>query len=385
MWSFVGEVILKKGGAERLRKGVRNIYVKWVKEVRGPVSGGDLVVVKDEQEALGYGFFEGVGAIAVRVLSTDLKFSPEELFRSRLESALRMRERLNLGNFFRLVHSEADGLPGLIVDVYDDLVVMSSTSLGIDRRINKITSILDELLRPDTIFLKNDSRPRREVNLPTERRFIKGGKKEAIIREGPSLFKVDVVQGQKTGFFIDQRPNRLEVGELAGPDMKVLDLYSYTGGFGIHAAISGAKVTSVDESTEAIALLRENAKLNRVQVAGVAQRVKEFMESDHNIYDLVVVDPPALVPRREMLNAGLRTYTAVNAAAMEKVESGLIFTSSCSQFVDERTFLKVLERAAKLTGKEFKVLGKRGQSPDHPVDPLHPWTHYLKGYLLEVS
>ncbi len=385
MWSFTGEVILEKGGVERLKKGVRNIYIKWVKGVRGPVSGGDLVIVKDDQEVLGYGFFEGIGAIAVRVLSTDVRLSPKELFRNRLESALRARERLNLGNFFRLVHSEADGLPGLIVDVYDDLVVISSTSMGIDRRVNDIALILNELLRPDTIFLKNASRPRKEVNLPTERRFIKGGKKEVIIREGPSLFKVDVVRGQKTGFVIDQRLNRLEIGGLAGPDMKVLDLYSYTGGFGIQAAISGAKVTSVDESTEAIALLRENARLNGVQVVGVAQRVKDFMESDHSIYDLVVVDPPALVPRREMLKTGLRTYTAVNAAAMEKVDSGLIFTSSCSHFVDEKTFLKVLERAAVLAGKEFKVLGKRGQSPDHPVDPLHPWTHYLKGYLLEVS
>ncbi len=385
MWSFTGEVILEKGGADRVRRGISNIYVKWVKGIRGPISGGDLVVIKEDGETLGYGFYEEVGAIAVRVLSRSLEERPDELIRRRLSQALRRRELLNLGNFYRLVHSEADGLPGLIVDVYNDVAVISSTSSGFDRRVEEIASILDELIKPDSIFLKNDSRPRKEVNLPIEKRFIKGSKGVATIREGGALFKVDVVEGQKTGFFIDQRLNRIEIEELAGPDMKVLDLYSYTGGFAVHAALSGAKVTAVDESVDAVKMLRENSALNGVDVVSVPQRVKEFLESDPNVYDLIVVDPPALVPRKEMLNQGLRSYVAVNASVMEKVDSGLIFTSSCSQFVTEELFLKVLFRASSLTGKEFRILGKRGQSPDHPYDPLHPWTSYLKGFIIEIS
>ncbi len=384
-WSPTGEVILVGEGVERLRRGQLNIYVKWLKKVRGPVEKGDIVTIKDEKgDLLGLGFYEGIGAMAVRVLSRYLE-NPKEVVRRRLEEALRLRERLKLDNFFRWVHSEADRLPGLVVDVYDDVVALSSTSLGFDRRLEDVADILRELYGPNSVILRNDTRPRREVGLPQEKRILLGDKQSAIIREGGALFRVDVLEGQKTGFFIDQRLNRIEIERLVGPNDRVLDLFSYTGGFAIHSAISGADVTAVDESEYAVKTLRENASLNSVEVRAVQSRVREFLEVESALYDLVVVDPPALAPSKEMVSRALRTYTAVNAAAMEKVVSGgLMFTSSCSQFITKEAFLRIILRAAKLANREIKLLGERGPSPDHLTDSLHPWTSYLKGFLLQV-
>ncbi|MCS7103482.1 MAG: class I SAM-dependent methyltransferase, partial [Candidatus Korarchaeum sp.] len=261
-WNLAGEVFLRKEGAERVESGQLNIYKKWLSSLRGPVSEGDLVAIKDDSgELLGIGFYEGVGSIAVRIISRELS-DPAQVIEDRLKDSLSLREKLKLDNFFRWVYSEADSLPGLIVDAYDDLVVLSSTSLGMDQRIEDIAFMIDRIYGPSSILLRNDSRPRKEVGLPLEKRVIKGIKIRSIIREGSALFHVDAVEGQKTGFFIDQRMNRLKLGRLAGPGDRVLDLFSYTGGFALHAAISGADVTAVEESDYAVAEMRRNALLN---------------------------------------------------------------------------------------------------------------------------
>ncbi|MEM2219578.1 MAG: class I SAM-dependent rRNA methyltransferase [Candidatus Korarchaeum sp.] len=385
-WSLAGEVLLRKEGAERVESGQLNIYEKWLSSVRGPVSEGDLVAIKDESgEFLGIGFYEGVGSILVRVLSRELS-DPAQVVEERLRDSLSLRERLKLDNFFRWVYSEADSLPGLIVDAYDDVVVLSSTSIGMDLRIESIASMVERIYRPSSIVLRNDSRPRKEVDLPLERRIIKGSKSRAVIREGSALFHVDAMEGQKTGFFIDQRMNRLELGRLAGPGDRVLDLFSYTGGFSMHAAISGAYVTAVEESDYAVAEMRRNALLNSVNVNIVKSRVKEFLERDQELYDIVVVDPPAFAPRRDMVEIAKRTYVAVNASALSKVvPGGLIITSSCSLFISKEKFRRVIERASRRAAREVKILKELQPSPDHPFDPKHPWTLYLKGYVLQVT
>ncbi len=379
-WNITGEVILRGEGAERARKGHLNIYMKWLSSIRGPVSNGDLVVLKDESgDPIGLGFYEGIGSIAVRVLSEEL-MNPEELIEERLREALSARERIKLGNFFRWVHTEADKLPGLIIDVYDDIVVISSTSMGMDVRIEGIAELVRKIYRPSSIILRNDSRPRREVGLPLERRILFGDKKRAIIREGSAIFHVDTIEGQKTGFFIDQRMNRMKLERLAGPGDKVLDLFSYTGGFGIHAALFGAEVTAVEESDYALAEMGENMRLNSVEMRAVRSRVREFLESDDNLYDIVIVDPPAFAPSKEMIDTARRAYIALNSSAMSKVApGGIVLTYSCSLFITKEEFRKIVERASLLSGREIKVLEEMGPSPDHPFDPKHPWTLYLKG------
>ncbi len=384
-WSPTGEAIIANKGAERIKKGQLNIYLKWLKEIRGPVAQGDLVVVRDNKgEFLALGFYEGIGAIAVRILSRDMENLPN-LLRNRLEASLKLRDKLKLDNFFRWIHSEADGLPGLIVDVYDDVVVISSTSIGFDKRLKEIASLIRDVYRPSSIVLRNDTRTRKEVNLLQERGLLLGDKISSIIREGGALFKVDALEGQKTGFFIDQRLNRIEIGDLVSPKNRVLDLFSYTGGFSIHAALSGAQVIAVDESKYAIRRLKENSRLNSVRIMPFQSRVKEFLEKDTSIYDMVIVDPPALAQSRNMIYRATKTYIAVNAAAMERVANGgLMFTSSCSQFISKEALLRIIGKAANLANKYFKILGERGASPDHPTDPNHPWTSYLKGFLLQL-
>lgn len=391
-----GRVVIFGEGVGRLRRGERNVYLKWLRGREGTVEPGDLVeVVDDSGEFLAWGFYEGIGAMAIRVLSLDRDDRPsEDWLRSSLEGALRLRERLNLGNFFRLVHSEADGLPGLIVDVYSSLGVVTSTSVGIDRRLGLIAEILSELLGLDAIYARNDARTRREVGLPTWRgRLIGEAGPTAQIDEGGVRFEVDVIRGQKTGFFIDQRENRLLLQRYAPRGGRVLDLFSYTGGFGLHALAGGAaEAVLVDESDYAVEAALRNAELNGLsgRVSAVRSRVKEFLESAReggDRYDAVVVDPPALVPSRERLSMGLKTYVAVNAAAMEVLEpGGLMISTSCSQFVDAGRLRRVLLAAASRAGRRVRFLGGvLGQSPDHPVDPLHPWTGYLKGFALAVE
>ncbi len=379
-WNVTGEVVLRGEGVERARKGHLNIYMKWLSSVRGPVSSGDLVILKDESgDSIGLGFYEGIGSIAVRVLSREL-VSLKELIEERLREALSARERMKLGNFFRWVHTEADKLPGLIIDVYDDIVVISSTSMGMDVRIEGIAELVRKIYKPSSIILRNDSRPRREVGLPLERRILFGDKKRATIREGSAIFNVDTIEGQKTGFFIDQRMNRVKLERLAGPGDRVLDLFSYTGGFGIHAALFGAKVTAVEESDYALTEMNRNMKSNSVEIRAIRSKVRDFLESDDNLYDIVIVDPPAFAPSKEMVDSARRAYVALNSSAMSRVApGGIILTYSCSLFITRDEFRRIVERASLLSGREIKVLEEMGPSPDHPFDPKHPWTLYLKG------
>ncbi len=391
-----GKVVIHGEGVQRLKRGEHNLYLKWLRRVQGDVERGDLVeIVSDRGESLGWGFYEGVGAMAVRVVTFDPEERPtEKTFRQRIEKALRLRERLRLGNFFRLVHSEADGMPGLIVDVYSDLGVISSTSAGMDRRLGFLAELLVELLGLRAIFVRNDTRTRREVGLPTWRgRLLGEGEPRTVIEEGSVKFEVDVLRGQKTGFFIDQRENRLLMERYAPQGGEVLDLYSYTGGFGLHALAGGARrATLVDESDYAVEAALKNAELNGFEgrVSAVRGRVKEFLESAIErgaAFDAVVVDPPALVPSRDRMSMGLRTYVAVNATAMKVVRpGGLMISMSCSQFVTAERLRSILLDAASKAGRRIKFLGGvLGQSPDHPVDPLHPWTGYLKGYAFVVE
>ncbi len=390
-----GKLVVFGEGKRRIRRGEQNIYLKWLRRIEGEVNPGDLVTITDEKgEFLGLGFYEGIGAMAARVLTTD----PDEeidlnFFKERLLRALEFRMRVGLEESFRLCHSEADRLPGLIVDVYSKVAVISSTSMGMDGLINQIGEILMEILDVKAIYVRNDGRTRKELNLPVWRGRILGDHPQTtVIKEGPARFRVDVIRGQKTGFFLDQRENRLFLGKIIPSGAKVLDLFSYTGGFGIQAALGGAShVTMVDESEYACEEAKNNAKLNKVmdKVSVVQSRVKEWTESAlkrGKRFDVVVVDPPALIPSREMIRMGTKTYFAVNLAAIQLVErNGLFLTFSCSHFMSESKFRKLILDVAQKARRAVQFLGGvRGQARDHPVDPIHPWTSYLKGFLLRV-
>ncbi len=395
-WNPAGSLTIRGEGVERIRRGELNIYLKWMTGVDSAVEPGDVVKVKDPSgEFLAWGFYEGIGAVAVRVLSTERDERPgPDLLEERLERAAALRRRLKTGDFMRLVHSEADCLPGLIVDVYGDVGVVSSTSVGMDARLSEVADVLARKFDLRAVFCRNDGRTRREVGLPTWRSRIWGeGGSRVRIHEGPLEFEVDVMRGQKTGFFIDQRDNRMEVEEISPEGGEVLDLYSYTGGFALHALAGGARrAVAVDESEYAVEGCLVNSELNGLagRVSAVRSRVRDYVEAASRRgerFDLVVLDPPALVPSRDRVKSGERTYLAANSAAMGLVRSGgIMFTSSCSRFVTPERLRRIVISAAERAGREIRFLGGvRGASPDHPVDPRHPWTEYLKGFLLYVE
>lgn len=390
-----GKIVVFGEGKIRAKRGEQNIYLKWLRRIEGDVSPGDLVTIVDDRgEFLGTGFYEGIGAMAARILTTD----PEEdvdldFFKRRLLRALDFRRKLKLENSFRLCHSEADMLPGLIVDVYSNIAVISSTSIGIDRLLNNIGALLMEILEIDAVYVRNDGRTRKELNLPVWRGKLLGdAPNTTVIEEGMAKFEVDILRGQKTGFFLDQRDNRVLVNQIVPDGAEVLDLFSYTGGFGIQAALGGAgNVTMVDESEYACEEAKKNAEMNDVlkKVSVVQSSVKDWTDSARKKgkkFDLVIVDPPALIPSRDMINMGTKTYFAVNTAAIQLVKrDGLLLTFSCSHFMSITKFRKLVREAAQKAGRKIQFLGGvRGQARDHPIDPLHPWTAYLKGYLVRV-
>jgi len=390
-----GKIIVFGEGKLRIKRGERNIYLKWLRRIEGDVTPGDLVtVVDDKGEFLATGFYEGIGAMAARILTTDPDEEVnEEFFRDRLLRALKFRKRLKLENSYRLCHSEADMLPGLIVDVYSNISVVSSTSIGMDRMLSMIGDLLMEILEIDAVYVKNDGRTRKELNLPVWRgKLVGNGSQKTVIEEGNAKFRVNVLRGQKTGFFLDQRENRILISKIIPGGAKVLDLFSYTGGFGIHAALGGAEhVIMVDESEYACEEAKGNAVMNGVleKVSIVQSSVRDWTEAAkkrEKRFDIVIADPPALIPSRDMINTGTKTYFAVNTAAIELVErDGLLFTFSCSHFMSITRFRKLIMEAAQKAGRRIQFLGGvRGQTRDHPIDPIHPWTAYLKGYLVRV-
>jgi len=389
------KIVVFGEGKVRAKRGEQNIYLKWLRKIDGDVRPGDLVrIVDDRGEFLGTGFYEGIGAMAARILTRD----PDEevnldFFRNRLLKALKFRERLKLESSFRLCHSEADKLPGLIVDVYSNIAVISSTSIGVDRLLNEIGAILMEILEIDAVYVRNDGRTRKELNLPVWRGKLLGeAPHRTVINEGNAKFKVDVLRGQKTGFFLDQRENRVLVNQITPGGARVLDLFSYTGGFGIQAALGGADhVIMVDESEYACEEAKRNALINNTmeKVSVVRSSVKDWTDSANRRgkrFDLVIVDPPALIPSKDLIKIGTKTYFAINTAAIQLVErDGLLLTFSCSHFMRITKFRKIVMDAARKAGRTVQFLGGvKSQARDHPIDPLHPWTAYLKGYLLRV-
>jgi 23S rRNA (cytosine1962-C5)-methyltransferase len=384
-WHPTGEVIVDKRGTSLILSGRFNIGLNMIKKLIGPVSRGDVVIVKDENgEFLGEGFYEEIGSVGVRMLAFKDRISLD-LIDERMKNALDMRKRMKLGNYFRLVHSESDLLPGLIIDFYNDIASITSTSVGFDGRIKDIANILIKL-GARAVFARNDSRTRRQIDLPLWKGKIAGeGPSDTIIDEEGVLFHVDVLKGQKTGFFIDQRMNRISLRRYISKGDSVLDLFSYTGGFGLHAAVEGANVTAVDESDYAEEEIVRNAELNKVKINFIKRNVKELKIEGE--YDVVIADPPALIPSIDRKDAGKKAYLTLNTKIMNMVrKGGFIFTFSCSQFLSQEELKGIVIKAGDKSGRNIKLLnGVLGQSPDHPVDPKHPWTGYLKGFIVNCT
>lgn len=363
------------------------------------VEAGDLVeVLSPDGSFVARGYYEE-GSIAVRILTFEEGEQIDAVFWQRkLANALSMRRAMGLlastREGFRLVHGEGDGLPGLIVDLYNNVAVMQAHTLSMHLWRREIGEALRQLMPEhiDAIYYKPVETLPMEHPLLDELLYGDIETVDTVTAEENGLrFAPDILKGQKTGFFLDQRRNRQMVGELAG-GRRVLNLFCYTGGFSLYALRGGAeRVVSLDSSSKAIDLLERNLSLNfealgERHVSVVEDAFKYLYEVEEGAYDMMILDPPAFAKRRSVLRNGLQGYRKLNAEAMRKIaHGGLLFTFSCSQVVSVEDFRQTLFTAALHAGREVRILAQLGQYADHPISIYHPEGEYLKGFLLYVS
>ena len=330
--------------------------------------------------------------IAGRILSPDPAEVIDQAFlERRLRSALHLRGQLFDRPFYRLVHAEADGLPGLVIDRFGDSLTIQTNAAWIDDRTDMLIDALDHVLQPAAIALANDSSARQTEGLPTDRRWLRGGGSPVVVEENGAYFFADPSGGQKTGWFYDQRNNRQAVAQLAR-GRTVLDVFAYAGGFGILSAIAGAsQVTLVDRSSGALELATAAAERNGV--AGLVQTVRadafatlEAMAGEGRRFGIVIADPPAFVRSRRDLGAGLKGYRKLARQAAALVEpGGFLLMASCSHNVDLAAFTTAVAGGLSDAGRSGCILLTQGAGPDHPVHPHLSETAYLKALLLAVT
>ncbi len=396
------KVFLKRGRDESLRRFHPWVFSGAVAQVQGSPAEGDIVgVYSAEGQFLASGHWQ-VGSIAVRILSFDADPTAPGFWEDSIRRALAVREAVGLydgenTNCFRLVHGEGDGLPGLIIDWYDGVCVMQAHSVGIFRAKGLICEALKAVFgeRLKAVYDKSSGTAPFKAGLDLVDGYLYRAEgfaaSEAAVLENGRKFLVNWEEGQKTGFFLDQRDNRALVGKYAA-GRRVLNLFCYTGGFSIYALTAGAAlVDSVDSSARAMDLVARNIALNagdgETECNNYCEDAIEFLrKAPEGKYDLMIVDPPAFAKHRGALQNALRAYQRLNAAAIAKVApGGLVFTFSCSQVVDKITFANTVFSAAAQTGRSVRILDRLCQGSDHPVSIYHPEGEYLKGLLLYVE
>ncbi|MGD9931396.1 MAG: class I SAM-dependent rRNA methyltransferase [Mangrovibacterium sp.] len=389
-------VVLKSTKEQSLKRFHPWVFSGAIKEIEGTVEEGDLVkVVSNTREFLGTGHYQ-IGSIAVRIVTFTDEPVDAAFWKKKLAEAVSLRRALGLldstdTNVFRLVHGEGDGLPGLIVDFYNGTAVLQAHSVGMYLIRNELAQLLKELLgeQLQAVYNKSDKTLPFKADLEPENGYLLGASGPTIVKEYGQAFRVDWVEGQKTGFFIDQRENRRLVQEYAkGRD--VLNMFCYSGGFSFYAMRGGANlVHSVDSSVKAIDLTNQNVELNFENdprhEAFVADAFS-FMRDIKDKYDLIILDPPAFAKHRNALHQALQAYKRLNAKAFEQVRpGGIVFTFSCSQVVTKDKFREAVFSGAAISGRKVRILHQLTQPADHPINMYHPEGEYLKGLVLYVD
>ena len=339
----------------------------------------------------GKGRFLGIGSytprslIAVRLLARDRVTVDESFFARRIEDALKARGGC-YGESFRVVNSESDFLPGLIIDKYESQVVVQMLTSGMERQRDSIVAAVKRVLSPSAVVLRNDSPSRKDEGLPQYVEVADGSvDRPAVITVGPLRFLTDILSGHKTGFYFDQRENRLLMREFA-KDRKVLDLFSYTGGFGLYALYFGARsATFVDASHEALDMCKENCKLNGLKRADfVRSDGFDFLKNSVEEHDLMVLDPPSFIKSKKKVKEGERGYIDLHKKALRRLsDDALLFTFSCS-FHMKRARFRDIVRIAAYGAADIFLIRELSQAGDHPILLTVPESDYLKGLILRV-
>ena len=390
------ELVLKRHEERRIRQGHAWVFSNEIDTSVTPLaalSPGDAVSILDSRrQFVGYALANPHALICARIFSREASepIGPE-LIATRLQSALRLRDRYLGGDHYRLVFGESDGLPGLVIDRFGDVLVAQSATWGMERLKGEVDAALARLLAPRLILWKNDGNSRDLESLPREVTVTGGALPEHLeVREGSLRFHAPVTDGQKTGWFYDQTGNRAQLARLLQPGARVLDVCSYVGGWSVAALAQGAaQALAVDSSQHALDWAIRNAQLNNVSLEtrrGDAFDVLEALALEGRQFDVAIVDPPAFIKRRKDQPKGEAAYRRLNQLAMRVLaDEALLVSCSCSWHLPAETLPTLLQAASQQAGRTLQIIGAGGQNIDHPVHPGMPETRYLKALFCRVS
>ena len=391
-------VILKKGEGRTIKSGGAWIFDNEIDKISGDFSNGDIVRVQDfDGYLMGRGFINTASKITVRMMTRDPEQAVDEaLIEKRVRNAWKYRKDTVDTSSCRLIFGEADFLPGIVVDKYEDVLVVESLALGIDKLKPLILDKLKEALAEDGVIIRgiyerSDAKVRTKEGMERYKGFIgpEFDTNVCIVENGVK-YMVDVKDGQKTGFFLDQKYNRLAMQKLCKGG-RVLDCFTHTGSFALNAGIAGAReVLALDASELAIEQARKNAELNglsdtvRFEVDDVLERLPKMVEAGEK-YDVVILDPPAFTKSRDTIKKAAKGYREINVCGMKLVkDGGYLATCSCSHFMDYETFTKVIADSARSAHRRLRQIEFRTQAPDHPILWSADESYYLKFYIFQV-
>jgi 23S rRNA (cytosine1962-C5)-methyltransferase len=396
MAGIIAKIFLKPGKEQSLKRFHPWVFSGAVEKAEGKPQEGDLVNVFSSQgEFLGAGHCQA-GSIVVRLFTFNQTEIDYHFWKSKIEKAWNVREALGLTensvtNVFRLVNAEGDGMPGLVIDFYNGTAVIQAHTVGMYLVRDMIVKALQEVLgnKLKAVYDKSSKSLPFKSGIESEDKYLLGEGGETEVLENGLRFSVDWLEGQKTGFFIDQRENRQLVQHFA-KNRDVLNMFCYTGGFSFYAMKGGARlVHSVDSSAKAIELTNQNVKLNfddDSRHEALTADAFEFMRDIKDKYDLIILDPPAFAKHRDAVHQALQAYKRINTRAFEQIRSGgIVFTFSCSQVVSKEKFREAVFSAAAISGRNVRILHQLTQPADHPVNIYHPEGEYLKGLVLYVE
>ena len=384
------EVILKRGEEKRIIAGHPWVYANEVSKIEGKDRNGSLAIVKSQDgKYIGKGYINHLSKILVRIFIRNDEEDTKEYYLDAFKKAKEYRESLGYNNNYRLIFSEADNIPGLVVDKYADYLVMQCMSLGIDQRKDMLVQCLVELFNPKGIYERSDSQVRSKEGLELYSGLIYGEvPDEIIIEENGIKMSVDVKNGQKTGYFLDQKENRLAIRRYT-KEKNVLDCFCNSGGFSMNAATNAKSVKAVDISGSALNTVKRNAELNSFKnvttLEGDVFKVLRDEKTIGNKYDVVILDPPAFCKSINEVKDSLRGYKDINILGMKLVEKGgILVSSSCTHFITEQMFMNMLKDASRESGRKVRVVEIKTQAPDHPALLCDDETSYLKFVILQV-
>ena len=391
---MMDQITLKKKEERRILKGHQWVFSNELTEVPQHIQPGELVkLYSHSKRFLGIGFYHPKSLISFRLLSREDIPINADFFKTRIQQALNLRKKIypeSLTNTFRLVHAESDHLPGLIIDKFNDILSVQTFSAGMECWLETLKEILVELFHPRMIVLKNESQLRALEGLELYKKILFGESESAktIIECYDIKYEIDVLEGQKTGFFLDQRENRRLIERYA-KNANVLDVFSNDGGFSLHASKAGAKmVSAIDSSEKTLERYHNNFLLNKLSNFTLLkddafEALKKLTGTDQK-FDLIILDPPSLTKSKKNIESAIRAYKTLNKLCLRLLSTdGFLASASCSHHVTEDIFLNTIMRAAQETKTGLRLLEKGFQAPDHPVLLTMPETRYLKFAILQ--